>query len=298
MQSMLTEAELKQYCDDYYKNSKDGIYYAHQPIYGYRTPYAEPSQVSRHVITRNILDQLAQYKFKQLIDISASEGYTSFLIQKLFGITPKITDWAQSVCDMANKLFGFEAEVADVKKLPYKDNEFEVVLCSETLEHVPDWRVGFDELLRITDKLLIVTVPHDKIEFVEYSRKHVPGGHINHFELSTFDFLKDSGYHYKLIPNMCPAALKARVLVEAYPKQGSKYALYNKFTPLFKKIFGKKSAAWLIDNDAKFVKATGQYGDIVIVVEKGNITRNVNYKPIKAADFMDFAIPHFYLDKV
>lgn len=285
--------DVKKFVDDFYKNSIDGIYYAHQPIYGYRTKYAEPAHIGRYMITRSLLDNLARYKFSEVMDISAAEGYTSNIIKKLFGAKVRTTDLAESVCKVAHKIFGLDAQVADILDLPFKDNEFEVVICSETLEHVPNWEKGLDELIRITEKLLIVTVPHDTLEFVEYNRAHVPGGHINHFEDTSFDFLIDRGLKFYIEKSSCPKLIKPRVLVEAYKKDGPQYKFYNMLTPIFKTIFGIKTANWLVDIDKKMIEKTKQYGGITLVIEKRDIEKNKNYKPIKAQDFTNITVPHF-----
>jgi SAM-dependent methyltransferase len=286
------EQELKDFVDEYYTKSIDGIYYAHQPIYGYRTPYAESAHIARYMITRSILDNLAKYKFSELIDISAAEGYTAHLIKTLFGVKVRVTDWSESVCKMAKNIYGLQADVADIKNLPFKDNEFEVVLCSETLEHIPDWEKGFEELLRITNKLLVITVPHDPIEFVEYNRHHVEGGHINHFTTETFNFLKERNVPYYIERSNCPLLTKARVMAEAYKKEGTSlgYKIYNVFTPIFKALFGINTAHRLIDFDQYLVNKTGQYGDITLVIEKRPIERNPKYKRIQAKDFTGITI--------
>lgn len=49
----------------------------------------------------------------------------------------------------------------DVTNLPFKDNSFDVVICSEVLEHIPDDAKAISELVRITKpgRMLAVSVP-------------------------------------------------------------------------------------------------------------------------------------------
>lgn len=49
----------------------------------------------------------------------------------------------------------------DVTNLPFKDNSFDVVICSEVLEHIPDDAKAISELIRIIKpgKTLAVSVP-------------------------------------------------------------------------------------------------------------------------------------------
>jgi ubiquinone/menaquinone biosynthesis C-methylase UbiE len=52
--------------------------------------------------------------------------------------------------------------VADAHCLPFKDDANEVVVCSETLEHVSDYKKAFSEFVRVTQKsgYLCLTVPN------------------------------------------------------------------------------------------------------------------------------------------
>ena len=49
----------------------------------------------------------------------------------------------------------------DITALPFKDNSFDVVICSEVLEHIPDDAKAISELVRIVrpGKILAVSVP-------------------------------------------------------------------------------------------------------------------------------------------
>lgn len=76
---------------------------------------------------------------------------------------------------------------ADVSRLPFREAAFDVVICSEVLEHVPDIRTAARELLRVLKPQgdLIVTVPRflpEKICWLLSRAYHSePGGHIRIF---------------------------------------------------------------------------------------------------------------------
>lgn len=51
--------------------------------------------------------------------------------------------------------------VSDITSIPVKENEFDVVLCTEVLEHVPDPVAALNEMSRILKKggIMIITAP-------------------------------------------------------------------------------------------------------------------------------------------
>lgn len=73
---------------------------------------------------------------------------------------------------------------ADATKLPFRDSSFDVVICSEVLEHIPGNREAIAELVRVLKpgKNLVVSVPRflpERICWALSSDYHnEPGGHI------------------------------------------------------------------------------------------------------------------------
>ncbi len=51
--------------------------------------------------------------------------------------------------------------VADVRYLPFSSASFDLVVCLEVLEHVPDAASGLRELLRVSRAYVLVSVPHE-----------------------------------------------------------------------------------------------------------------------------------------
>lgn len=52
--------------------------------------------------------------------------------------------------------------VADVLKMPLKNNSFDLILCAEILEHLPfeDFEKALSELKRVSKKHIILSLPH------------------------------------------------------------------------------------------------------------------------------------------
>src|SRR5829696_738921 len=52
---------------------------------------------------------------------------------------------------------------ADAEKLPFRDDQFDVTVCVEVLEHLVDPQQGLAELARVTSTHLLVSVPREPI---------------------------------------------------------------------------------------------------------------------------------------
>jgi len=57
--------------------------------------------------------------------------------------------------------------VADIRKLPFEENAFEVVIACEILEHIPwnDVDQALKELHRVTQKYVIISIPYSCVAF-------------------------------------------------------------------------------------------------------------------------------------
>ena len=65
----------------------------------------------------------------------------------------------QSIGDFSCKSMDFSC--MDAANLPFKDKSFDVIICSEVLEHIPDDKAAAAELIRVLKpgKILAVSVP-------------------------------------------------------------------------------------------------------------------------------------------
>lgn len=70
--------------------------------------------------------------------------------------SPAALAWNQ-----AHQMAQSPLNVADVQHLPFPDNSFDLVLCLEVLEHLPDSALGLRELLRVSRDYVLASVPHE-----------------------------------------------------------------------------------------------------------------------------------------
>lgn len=89
---------------------------------------------------------------------------------------------------------------ADATRLPFRDNAFDVVICSEVLEHIPANRAAIAELVRVLKpgKNMVVSVPRflpERICWALSSDYHnEPGGHIRIYtRRELLSLLEDAG---------------------------------------------------------------------------------------------------------
>ena len=98
-------------------------------------------------------------KSDSFLEVGCAQGYylshALTKTKKVFGI-----DVVASFIHVAKKT-GANVRVASAIRLPYKSNSFDNILCTETLEHVKDWKLAVSEIKRVLKPKgrVIVTVP-------------------------------------------------------------------------------------------------------------------------------------------
>ena len=91
-------------------------------------------------------------------------------------------------------------DTANLLALPFEDDSFDLVLCLEVLEHIPDPRPALAEMARVSSSDLILSVPHEPwFRLGSLARgKYVSGfgnhpEHVNHWNPRSFrEFLSGS----------------------------------------------------------------------------------------------------------
>ncbi|MFM9149630.1 MAG: class I SAM-dependent methyltransferase [Solirubrobacterales bacterium] len=133
-----------------------------------------------------------------VLDAGCGEGET---IERLGDLLPHPVTGVDlnpdSVAFAVERLPGDRFDTADLLNLPFGDDSFDLVLCLEVLEHIPDPRPALAELARVSSRELILSVPHEPwFRLGSLARgKYVSGlgnhpEHVNHWNSRTFrDFL-------------------------------------------------------------------------------------------------------------
>ncbi len=296
-------AEVKEMLERRFRmTGEGGVYFAHQPIYGFRSPHSEERRIERYVITLAIMRALARLRFATLLDVGAAEGYKAALARELFGAAVHGCDLSQEACDRAREIFGVAGEAVDIHALPYADGQFDVVLCSETLEHVPDLARATRELLRVARAAVVVTVPREAPRVVERNvRERALGAHIHALDAHSFDALVPAATRVLVTPILSSALKIPFALAEAVPRQHvTRYprallGLYNALVPALRRAFGRRAVRRLVRLDG-MLAAVGPYsGMLVVLVKDPACLRDEPAAPVDADRVIDFTVPEHRL---
>ncbi len=90
-----------------------------------------------------------------LADIGCGNGY---LLKKIHEINPNLKLCGVDVRQDQN-FTDITFKNGNITKLDFADNQFDIVTCTHTIEHIINVEAAFNELIRITKRKLIIVVP-------------------------------------------------------------------------------------------------------------------------------------------
>jgi 2-polyprenyl-3-methyl-5-hydroxy-6-metoxy-1,4-benzoquinol methylase len=118
-------------------------------------------------------------KSLRILDAGCGDGINMSVLNDIFvkhGIEPEIigSDYNGVRLERAIAHGSFPVVEADLRQTPFKDAEFDVILCSHVLEHIPEDVSAMRELSRILapDGLLLLAVPNEGCAMA-WLRNHV-----------------------------------------------------------------------------------------------------------------------------
>jgi SAM-dependent methyltransferase len=122
---------------------------------------------AEHLARYLVAAQLAPSR--RVLDAACGEGYGSGLLGAVAKSVTGVDIDERTVSHARSRHPGPEFVAADVSQLPFGDASFDLVVCFETIEHVPDPEGVLDELRRVmaADGLLFVSTPNKHEYLVE-----------------------------------------------------------------------------------------------------------------------------------
>jgi SAM-dependent methyltransferase len=247
---------------------------------------------------------LAHIRFSSLLDVGGGDGYTAALVRHIFGVQARACDISKEACNRAKEIFSIEESVADIQRLPFKNDEFDSVICSQTLEHVADVQSAVKELLRVSRNAVIITVPVESEEEIQqYVIEKLPHPHLHSFNTSSFNYIA-SDVPKILVKKIVSPILKT-TLIDAVPQDSIGdlnnfwVMTYNRLAPLFRVLFNKYITTMLIYCDEMICARSKTCRDILFLIIKNEKAYSSQcLKIVSARQVIDFKVAYHYLKKI
>jgi 2-polyprenyl-3-methyl-5-hydroxy-6-metoxy-1,4-benzoquinol methylase len=125
-----------------------------------------------------------------ILDAGCGEGFTMNKLKEN-GLGNKIEgiEYEKDAIAFGKKLFpNLIIRQGSIYELPYEDNSFDLVICTEVLEHLEEPEKAFREMLRVTKKYLMISTPNEPFFMLSnflrgknISRFGNDAGHVNHW---------------------------------------------------------------------------------------------------------------------
>lgn len=152
---------------------------------------------------KTLVKTVAPLGVSSILDAGCGEGFTlntlseSNVGKKLEGI-----DYAKDALSIGHKMFpNLLLRHGSIYDLPYKQSSFDLVICTEVLEHLENPQKALAQLSRVSKKYVLVTVPNEPFFRLSRLLKGMDIGklgnhpeHIQHWTFSSFPrFVKNKG---------------------------------------------------------------------------------------------------------
>ncbi|NLZ24528.1 class I SAM-dependent methyltransferase [Candidatus Dojkabacteria bacterium] len=185
--------------------------------------YSSTNPIVKHLINKYsnifylLLEEIKKEEIKNLIEIGAGEGYWSAKLAAFFPNSKLISSDISNIeypirKEYLKKYTNVLVKQDDATKLKYKENEFDLVICLEVLEHIPNAEKALSEIFRINKKFGLFSVPNEPIWSImnlargKYlTRFGSTPDHINAWTPKKFaQLLKKTGYRIRYIHTPLP----------------------------------------------------------------------------------------------
>lgn len=130
----------------------------------------------------SLFSVLKDLQIDTVLDVGCGEGFTlSKLKENKIGKKYEGIDASREAIYIGKKQYPeLNLKEGNIYKLDYKDNSLDLVICTEVLEHLENPEKALRELLRVSKKYLIISVPNEPFFYLfNYTQWGKDIGHIN-----------------------------------------------------------------------------------------------------------------------
>lgn len=160
--------------------------------------YYTTNPISGKLVTnffRNFSELYLSIEVDSVFDGGCGEG---FLLDTLNKARPVRSCFAididpDEVRDASKNLPFCNVRPGSIYDIPFDDTSFDLVICSEVLEHLEDPTRGLQELQRVSKKFALLSVPREPVwrimnmaRFTYWPKLGNTPGHVNHWNRSSF----------------------------------------------------------------------------------------------------------------
>jgi 2-polyprenyl-3-methyl-5-hydroxy-6-metoxy-1,4-benzoquinol methylase len=164
---------------------------------------------------KNLVNLTKAKTVDSILDVGCGEGFTlNRLKENRIGKKLEGIEYLQAAIDLGKKTYpDIKITKGNIYELPYKDNEFDLVLCTEVLEHLEEPEKALKELVRVSRKYLVISVPNEPffmlaqmIRGKNWSRFGNDIEHINHWTMFGFPQFVKKNSKVKILAKRFPFA--------------------------------------------------------------------------------------------
>ena len=111
----------------------------------------------------SLLSIVRQINPESILDVGAGEGFTlNKLKENNLGKKIEGIEYTKEAIDLGKKMFPeINIKQGTIYDLPYKNNSFDLIISTEVLEHLDDPAEAVKEIIRVSKKYLLLTVPNE-----------------------------------------------------------------------------------------------------------------------------------------
>jgi len=147
---------------------------------------------------KTLLSQTQNLKIDTVLDVGCGEGFTlNKLKENKIGKTHEGIDYSKEAITLGKKAYpSLHIVQGNIYDLKYKDNSFDLVICSEVLEHLENPQKALRELTRVSRRYILLSVPNEPWFYLfNYTQWGKDIGHINKWSKNKFvKFIKLKSY--------------------------------------------------------------------------------------------------------